>query len=94
MNKKGLTIVELIVTFSLTTVISLFLIQVILFLKDTYMINGIKSEMVLKQSLISDRINTLLNENNLIGVDSCGDNCYSLEFFYSDLQMLFFDINT
>lgn len=94
MNKKGLTIVELIVTFSLTTVISLFLIQVILFLKDTYMINGIKSEMVLKQSLISDRINTLLNENNLIGVDSCGDNCYSLEFLNSDSQMLSFDNNT
>ena len=56
MNKKGMTVVELVVAFSLSTVIALFLIQVVLFLKDTYMINGVKSELVLKQSLISDRI--------------------------------------
>ena len=43
MNKKGMTVVELVVAFSLSTVIALFLIQVVLFLKDTYIINGVKS---------------------------------------------------
>ena len=48
--------------------------------KDTYMINGVKSELVLKHSSISDRINSLIRDNTLTGVSSCGDNCYNLEF--------------
>lgn len=91
MNKKGMTVVELVVAFSLSTVIALFLIQVVLFLKDTYMINGVKSELVLKQSLISDRINSLIRDNTLTGVSSCGDNCYNLEFSNIDKQILSFD---
>ena len=89
-----MTVIELVVSFSLTVIISLFLIQITLFLKDTYVINSIKSQLVLKQSLISDRINTLFKDNTLIDIDSCGRNCYNLKFYNKDNQILSFENDT
>lgn len=81
MNKKGITIVELIVSFALTAVIGLFLIQIVLFLRENYMVTGIKNEILSKQSMISNRINNLLDSKNIISINSdCGNNCISIMF--------------
>lgn len=94
MNKKGMTIVELVVSFSLATVIALFLIEIVIFLKDTYVTNGIKSEMVLRQSLISDRINSLLHEQTITMVsNNCGEYCLELSFEDNSISTINFDIN-
>ena len=93
MNKKGMTVVELVVSFSLTTVIALFLIQVVLFLKDTYAINGVKSEIILNQSIISDRLNSLFAEKKILFVDNnCGDYCIDIIFYDSSMSTINFDV--
>ena len=65
MNNKGVTVVEIVVSFALTVVVGLFLLEIVLFFKDTYVTNTIKSDLAMKQSVISDRINTVLNEKTI-----------------------------
>lgn len=73
MNKKGLTIVELIVSFSLTMVICVFLIQIILNLTKLYDNNNDKTTILSKQSTISDYINTMFKTNNYVGIKAGAD---------------------
>lgn len=95
MNNKGVTLVELIVSFSLTTVIGLFLMYVVLFFKDNYVITTIKNNIVLKQSTIVDRINKTLNSNKIVEInDSCGEYCLQLRYDNNNIEIINFDINS
>ena len=80
--KKGFTIVEFIVSFSLTMVIAVFLFQIIIILKNIFDNNGVKTEFLNKQYLISDKINTTLKEKSIYSITKCGELCY--EFTYTD----------
>ncbi len=80
--KKGFTTVELIVSFSLTMVIVVFLFQIVIDLKKIYDVDLLKTELLNKQSIISDKINSSFNEKQLIDISNCGENC--LNFIYSD----------
>ena len=80
--KKGFTVVELIITFSLAVVIATFLLQLVLSLNNLYQNSGIKTEILNKQFVISNKINKTLNEKELMSLTSCGNNC--LNFNYSD----------
>lgn len=80
MNKKGLTVVELIVSFTLTFAILIFLTQIIINLTKIYNNNGKKTEMLNNQSLISDSINSAFLEKNLNGITNCGNNCYIFSY--------------
>lgn len=80
--KKGFTVVELIITFSLTVVIATFLLQLILTLNNLYQNSGVKTELLNKQFIISNKINKTLNEKELVSLTSCGNNC--LNFNYKD----------
>ncbi|MDD3187250.1 MAG: glycine-rich protein [Bacilli bacterium] len=91
MNQKGMTMVELIVSFSLAAVIALFLTEVILFLKDAYVNNGIKTEVISKQTLISERINTLFNSKRISYAESCGDSCVNVSFDDGTTSQISFD---
>ena len=82
MNKKGFTVIELIVSISLTLVISVFLVQIVLALDNLYNNSGIKTELLTKQSLISSQINSKLNEKTISSLTSCGSYC--LKFNYTD----------
>ena len=82
MNKKGMTLVELIVTFTLAMVIVVFLVQIIVNLTKIYNNNALKTTILNKQSIISDQINKSLLNKNLVDLSKCGDNCYN--FIYSD----------
>lgn len=94
MNRKGMTIVELVVSFSLATIVALFLIQVILFLRDVYIVNMVKSEIVLKQSLISDRLNSLIMNKDIKSItDGCGKDCIAITFGDGSIQNISFDVN-
>lgn len=57
MNNKGFTTVELVVSFSLTAIIVLFLFQLVFVLKDLYVLSGIKLKLVTKQATINTMIN-------------------------------------
>ncbi len=82
MNKKGFTVVELIVSVTLTFVIVSLLFQVLLSLRDVYVSSGIRTQLLNKQTIISSKINEDLYNKNLEAVLKCGRNC--LNFIYSD----------
>ena len=82
MNKRGFTVIELIVSFALTTLVVGLLFQMLLSLKEVYVASGFKSQMVNKQTLISSKINQDLNNKTLKIALKCGDNC--LNFIFED----------
>lgn len=80
--KKGFTVVELIVSFSLVMTIVIFLFQIVIGIKNLYTNSGLKTELLNKQSLISYEINKKFAEKDINQVLKCGSYC--LSFVYSD----------
>ena len=81
-NNKGFSILELIVSFSLTMVIMVVLFEIIVYMKELYEKSVTQTELLNRQNLITDYIYTDLASNNLVAIDGCGDNC--INFIYSD----------
>ena len=82
MNKKGFTVVELIVSITLTFVIVSLLFQVLLSLRDVYVSSGVRTQLLNKQTIISSKLNEDLYNKDLVTVLKCGRNC--LNFVYMD----------
>ncbi|MDD3392802.1 MAG: hypothetical protein PHE54_04610 [Bacilli bacterium] len=82
MKKNAFTTIELIVSFSLTTVIALLMFQMIISLKNIYVKVGVKTSLLTKQSLISRTINRDLDDKTVTSLTSCGDSC--IEIGYTD----------
>ena len=80
MNNKGLTIVELVVSFVLSVVVSIFLLEIILILRDAYVSIGARSTLISKQSAVSDHFNKLFDDRVVIDGTTCGENCIELTF--------------
>ena len=89
--KKGFTVVELIVSFSLTMVIVVFLFQIVISLKNMYTANSLKTELLNKQAIISDKINSSFSKKTITNVTKCGSYC--LNFIYSDNSSEMLKIN-
>ena len=81
-TKKGFTTVELIVSISLCTLIVFFLIELIFVMKDIFTESGIKTKLLAKQALLSEKINHDFRNKKLTVATSCGDNC--VEFLFKD----------
>ncbi len=71
MNKKGFTTVELLVSFTLVSIIVFFLFEIIFALKDIYVSSGIKTKLLTKQATISEIINDDFTSLNLLYADKC-----------------------
>lgn len=67
MNNKGFTLVETLVSFALVSVISIFLFQIVIIVKNIYLEKGVKTEMVLEQSNLSNSINRDITNNDKSG---------------------------
>lgn len=82
MNNKGMTLVELITTFALTTVIVVLLINVIVVIRNIYSKASIKSELYINQSNLSIALNSKINNDNLDSYVECTDTsfCYIFNF--------------
>lgn len=80
--KKGFTIVELIVSFSLTMIVAVFLFQIIIILRNLYNNNAVKTELLNKQFVISDKLNTAIKSKGIYTINKCGSHC--LNFIYTD----------
>lgn len=79
-NNKGFSILELIVSFSLTMIIVVILFEIIVSMKEIYEKSVTKTELINRQNLFTDYLyNDKLN-NNLIGIGVCGNNCISFSF--------------
>lgn len=85
MNNKGFTIIELLTAFTLSTIVMIFIFNVVFILKDLYVVNGAKSTLMVEQSLMSQEINKDFSNLNIDTIKSCttGDLC--LEIGYKDL---------
>lgn len=82
MNNKGFSTVELVVSFTLTTVIVLFLIEIIFLIKDLYVSIGVKMKLLTKQTTINKIINDDFVSKKVTLATTCGDNCF--KFFFDD----------
>lgn len=62
-DQRGFTIIELITSFSLTMVVLVFLFNIVVIMKETYIVNSTKSDLVVMQSLLSTALNEDLYNN-------------------------------
>lgn len=96
MNKnKGFSIVELIVSFTLTMAIVIILFEIIVSMKNLYVSSATKTELLNKQNLFTDYIYSDIYNYGLNSISVCGDDCIALTYdtgvtknlrwsFYSD----------
>lgn len=79
MNKKGFTLLELLTSLTLTSVVCILLFQVVFVLKDIYVDDAAKTEVLIKKSNIIEEINSTFEQNSITTVRYCdnGDiNCF------------------
>lgn len=81
-NKKGFTIVEVIVSFSLSFVIMIYLLNVILLVRNLYYETDLETQMMIKESNLIKQIETKNKNNDISAINSCGENC--AQFLYSN----------
>lgn len=81
-QNKGFSIVELIVSFSLTMIIVIILFEIIISLKNVYENSITKSALISSQNILTDYIYSDLNDYGLASVSACGDNC--IQFVYKN----------
>ena len=97
-NNKGFSLVELIVSFSLTMVIVVILFEIIVTMKNLYVSSVTKTELLNKQNIFTDYIYSDIENYGLNSVFVCGDNCISFSYnnglvknlewsFYSDANV-------
>ena len=76
MNNKGFTMIELLASFVLTMVIVVFLFEVVLSLKDVYVNQTTKTEIISKNAVIATSLNKSLSNSSNI---SCGSTSCSID---------------
>ena len=72
MNNKGFTVVELIAAFSITMVISVFLFELLIEVKDIFIETSLKTSIEEKTAIISKNIYNLFNDTS--NVVTCSNN--------------------
>lgn len=82
MDKKGLSVVELIVSFVLCILVFIFIIQIVSSIEELYINLGIKTNLLNKQSLIAEDINNKFYNTKTLLIKECDTNCFT--FFYKD----------
>lgn len=74
-KKNGFTLVELIVSISLTMIVVIILFEIIVILKDLFQSSSIKTELLNKKSIIVEKIYSDTNDGLVIKIEQCGDYC-------------------
>lgn len=82
MNKKGFTLVELITSFALASVIMIFIFNIVVILKQNYISKSVRTDLMIKQALLSQKINEDFTNNNIKEVATCDSvkKCYEITF--------------
>lgn len=84
MKNKGFTLIEMLVSFVLSIVLIIILFQLILNLKEVYMSSGIKSELLNKQNIITNKIYKDLKEKQVISLEECEPALVCVNLNFSD----------
>lgn len=80
LNKKGLSLVELMVSFALSFVILAYLLNIVLMIKNLYLISDEKTNIMIKQATMIKKIENKLNNINIDSVNTCGNNCIRFNY--------------
>ena len=80
MQKKGFTLIEMSVTFSLIAVITILLFQLIISLREVYIKGDLQTTMLTKQGILTKKINDDLNNLHLKSITSCGAFCITFHY--------------
>lgn len=91
MKKNGFTVVELLVSLSLTMVVVIVMFEIIILLKDLFQTSNVKTEILNKKSIIVDKMYTDINNRNVSRIEQCGDYC--LNFTMNDSTEKKFEVN-
>lgn len=84
MNKKGFTLIELIATFALASVIIIILTNIVVIVKDIYSKDNIKTNLLIKQSNLSNALNSKLNNDFIDSYIRCSDTEFCYKFSLVD----------
>lgn len=89
--KKGFTVIELVVSFTLVSIISIILFELIFSLKELYVSGDIKTTLLNKQGIMTKKIYDDLNEDTLTEITSCGVSCLNFKY-QNEERKLFVDV--
>ncbi len=92
MKKKGFTLIELAVTFSLVTVITILLFEIIISLREIYIKGDLQTTMLSKQGILTKKISNDLEKLKLKKYSSCGEHCITFEYQTGDSYNLSIDL--
>lgn len=90
-NNKGFSVVELIVSFSLTMIIVVILFEIIIYIKELYEKSVTQTELINQQNIITDYIYTDLIEKKPSEIFVCGDNCIGFTYLNGEVKQLKWD---
>ena len=83
-NNKGFTLVELITSFALASVIMIFIFNIVVILKNNYISKSVRTDLLIKQSLLSQKMNEDFTNNNVKDVVTCDSDKKCYEFTFAD----------
>lgn len=83
-KKKGFTLIEIIVTFSLISVVVILLFEIIISLREVYIKGDFQTTLLSKQGIITQKINADLETLKLKKITSCGAFCITFEYQTGD----------
>lgn len=75
LNNKGFTVVELLASFVLTMIIVVFLFEVVLELRNVYINESVRTDVINKNAIISNSINKMLEDKPITNVSCTGSSC-------------------
>lgn len=82
-NNSGFTVVELVVSFSITLIVILLLFQIVLNLKDIYTKDGVKTELLIKQGLMVKSLADSFEKQEVKNIAKCSEE-HCLRFTFAD----------
>lgn len=83
-NNKAFTLVEMLVSFTLAMVLVIVMFQLIINLKELYISSGLKTELLNKQYIITNKIYSDLNEKKLAQIQNCNMPEICILFTFND----------
>lgn len=92
MKKKGFTLIEITVTFSLIAVVIVLLFEIIISLREIYIKGDFQTTLLMKQGILTKKINEDFQDLKLKSITSCGKFCITLNYRTNDSYNLSLDI--
>ncbi len=75
LNNRGFTVVELLASFILTMVIVVFLFEIVLELRNVYINETVRTDVLNKNAIIANDINKMLKSNTISNASCSGSTC-------------------